>query len=98
MTNRLVDRRGQQSLSRIRRRGVTTIDNRVWVGHRVVREAIVLVVDLRDPFLRPADVRSQVTQAILVRRAALDTGQRNDGVVEDPSNVRGGRGRGVGGA
>jgi len=48
----------------------------------------VLVVDLRDPFLRPVDVSRQVTQAVLVGCAAFDASQRDDSVIEDPSDVR----------
>ena len=73
-------------------RRVTTIDDRIRVGNRVVGEAIVLVVDLRDPFLRPIDVSWQVAQAIFVGWAASDASQWDDGVIEDPSDVRWRRG------
>ena len=35
----------------------TAVDDRVWDGDRIVGEAIMLVVHLRDPLLRPLDVR-----------------------------------------
>jgi len=98
MTSRPTKKAVYQFLSRSRLRGVTTVDDRIRVRNRVVREAIVLVVNLRDPFLCPTDVRRQVAKAVLVRRTALDTSQRDDGVIEDPSDVRRGSRRGVGGA
>jgi hypothetical protein len=55
MIERPADQSGWQNPSRSRRL-VTTVDDRIRVGNRVVRKAIVLVVDLRDPFLCPADV------------------------------------------
>jgi hypothetical protein len=58
----------------------------------------VLVVNLRDPFLCPTDVRRQIAKPILVGCTALDAGQRDDGIIEDPSDVRRGSRIGVGGA
>ena len=98
MTSRPTREAAYQFLSHSRLRGVATVDDRIRVRNRVVREAIVLVVNLCNPFLCPTDVRRQVAKAVLVRRTALDASQRDDGVVEDPSDVRRGSRIGIGGA
>src|SRR5712671_4035991 len=75
----------------------TTVDDRVRIGDRVVGNAVKLEVDLRDALPRAVDVRRQVAQAVLVVAAAFDAGQRDDGVIDDPSDVRWTRGGGGGG-
>jgi hypothetical protein len=46
-----------------------------------------LVVDFRDSLLHSPDVRRKIAQSILVGLASLDAGQRDDRVVQDPSDV-----------
>lgn len=68
--------------------GIATVDDRIRDGDGIVGEAVKLVVDLRDALLGALDVRLQVAEAVLVSCASLDAGERNDGVVENPADVR----------
>lgn len=78
-------------LQRVR---IPPIRDSVRVRNCVIRKAIKLIINLVDPCLEPTKELVQFTETVLVAGvAALDSGERDDGVVEDETNV----GRGVGG-
>lgn len=59
------------------------------VRHGVVGEAVKLVVDLGDALLGTLDVGVQGAEAVPVVRAALDTREGHNTVVDNPTDVCG---------
>lgn len=74
------------SLQRIRE---AAVDNQVWVGHGVICEAVKSKVNLVDARLDAFDVGGELAQAVLIALAALQTGERDNRVVENPADVGG---------
>lgn len=69
--------------------GISTINDEVWTGHGIVGITIKVEVNLLDTLLHCLDERLKFAQTILVRFAALDTGQGHDAVIDDPADVCG---------
>jgi hypothetical protein len=52
--------------------GVSSIDYVVGVGHGIIGEAIMRIVDLPNSFMHPADEAGQRTETVRIFRAAMD--------------------------